>query len=156
MSDSGSGKNNPGNGSAGCGNSNPAKHDSGWGDDEDNARIFNDPGHGQEQGSATDAHAHSDAQTPTQRLIDIRNSIQQLAIGENEDSTELKKNLSIMVKQLDDVLKSLQFERHQVQWQVQQAQRDVDLERERRRIEPLKPPPPGGPHRIDWKHNLGF
>ena len=56
----------------------------------------------------------------------------------------------------DVILASLEQQQHHVRWQAQQTVIDGDLEREGRRIEPMNPANPDAPHRINWKHGIGF
>ena len=107
--------------------------------------------------------ATANASLPTERLMNVRNALQVLATGEAADAYAIKQVLPALVKQLDDVLQALaqerqtgEQERRQLQWQAENARCDADLERERRRIEPIKPNALPGPHRIDWKHGTGL
>lgn len=68
----------------------------------------------------------------------------------------MKEELAAAVKHLDGILESLQHSAYQASWGAQQAVLDGDIERERRRIEPIKPANPDGPHRIIWKENIRF
>jgi parvulin-like peptidyl-prolyl isomerase len=88
--------------------------------------------------------------TPLQQLQKVRDALNTAAISEIADLAALKKEVESSVKQLDRILKSLEQERHQIRWQGEKSVLDADLERERRKIEPIKPANPGGPHRIDW------
>lgn len=96
------------------------------------------------------------AASALERLAKIRDALHTLATGQETDSANLKKELCLIGGHLDSALQSLRYERQQGEWRAQQALCDLDLERARSRIEPIKPSPPGGPHRIDWRHEIGF
>jgi hypothetical protein len=107
------------------------------------------------------------AASTKERLAKIRDALHTLATGQESDSANLKKQLCLIGGHLDSALQSLRYEQQQSEWRAQQALRDLDrqaqqalcdldLERARSRIEPIKPSPPGGPHRIDWRREIGF
>lgn len=94
--------------------------------------------------------------TPSNRLENIRNTIQQLATTSDSDSSEVMKELSTIVKQLDDIIQALHYEQQQLQWKLAQAICDGDSQRARHCIEPLRPDTHTDPHRIDCNRTIGF
>jgi hypothetical protein len=111
---------------------------------------------GESAESSDNQSSANEASTPLEQLRKIRTTLNSLATEPCADVEKVKKELAAAVKHLDGILESLQHSGYQASWGVQQAVLDGDLERERRRIEPIKPANPDGPHRIIWKENIGF
>lgn len=90
------------------------------------------------------------------QLANIRDALQTIAAGSEADAQVLKNELAIIVKQLDDAMRALQQQQIAQKSINQAAVANQDLERELRRVAPLQPGTPDGPHRVDWKTDIGF
>jgi hypothetical protein len=78
-----------------------------------------------------------------ERLGKIRTSLQKLSISEEPDAASLKKELAIIVKQLDDVLQSIKTDAFSIKQHEQKATLERDMERELGRVrQPIKPDRP--------------
>ena len=84
-----------------------------------------------------------------QRLGKVRAALQNLSTG-NLEADSLKKELAIIVKQLDDIMQSLQLQTFGVEQHKSNTALDRDLDREVNRVrQPLKPETFNDPRRID-------
>lgn len=79
----------------------------------------------------------------------IRTSLQTLSTSENSDAVSLKKELAVIVKQLDDILQSIKTEGLGMKHRQQNSALDSDMEREMGRIRQTLKPDTHDPHRID-------
>jgi hypothetical protein len=91
---------------------------------------------------------------PLLQLQDVKNSLQELVNGQAGQSGRLHDALAAAIKKMAVAIENLQHERFLLSLKLQQNRLDSDVEREMRRIEPVQPADPNGPHRINWK--IGF
>jgi hypothetical protein len=114
------------------------------------------PAPGDSSVSSDHQSAACESSTFLEQLRKIRNTLNSIATEQSADMERMTKELVAAVKHLDVILESFQHSDQQASWGLQQAVLNGDLERERRRIEPIKPANPEGPHRIIWKDGIGF
>jgi hypothetical protein len=106
--------------------------------------------------SSDNQSTEGDSSTSLEALQKIRDTLNSLATMQCSDLEALKKDLAAAVKQLNVLIESFQHDARRASGTVRQTLLEGDLERERRRIEPIKPASPDGPHRITWKEDTGF